>query len=78
MVNPLKCSQHPMNSNDSIGSRLPSTFHSEASNEHPLVPPSPRMVPVWPNLEEGIHHPDANPTTYPKNLQEDPITFQNF
>jgi hypothetical protein len=75
MVNPLNHPQHPVNSNDSVGSRLPSTFHSAASNEHPLVPPAPAMVPVWPNPGEGIHHPDANPTTYPTNLQEDPTTF---
>jgi hypothetical protein len=70
--------QHPTFSNDSVGSRLPSTFHSATSNEHPLVPPAPPMVPVWPNPGEGIHHPDANPTAYPTNFQEDPTTFQNF
>jgi hypothetical protein len=31
--NPLGHPQHPVNSNESIDSRLPSTFHSEVGNE---------------------------------------------
>ena len=78
IVNLLNRPQQPVNSNDSVGLRIPSTFHSTKSNEHPLVPSTPVMVLVWPNPGEGIHHPESNPTTYPANLQEDPTTFQNF
>ena len=77
LLNPLNHPQHPVNSNDSVGSRLPSTLHSTSSNEHPLAPPAPAFVTVWSNLAKGIHHPEANPTTYPTNLQEDPTVFQN-
>jgi hypothetical protein len=76
LVNPLNHPQHPVNSNDSVGSRLPSTFHSVASNEHFLAPPVPALVPVSPNPAKGIHHPEANPTAYPANPQEDPTVFQ--
>jgi hypothetical protein len=68
MVNLLNRPQHPVNSNDSVGSRIPSTFHSTASNEHPRGPPTLAMVLVWPNPGEGIQHIDANPTSYPTNL----------
>jgi len=66
-----------VNYNDSVGSRLPSTFHSTARNEHPLAPPAPMLVPVWKNPAEGIHHPEANPVANPTDPQEDPTFFQN-
>ena len=68
MGNPLNHTQHLVISNDLASSRLPSTFHSAASNEPPLVPPASPMAPAWPNPGEGIQHIDANPTSYPTNL----------
>jgi hypothetical protein len=57
MGNPFDHPQHPVNSNESIGSRLPSTFQSTASNEHPLVPPASPMAPAWSNPGEGNQQP---------------------
>jgi len=66
-----------MNSKDSVGSRLPSTFHLTTSNEHPLDPPPLALALVWTNPAEGIHHPEANPAVHLADLQEDPTFFQN-
>ena len=57
MGNPLNRPHDPMNSNDSAGSRLPSTFHSATSNEHPLVPLASLMAPAWSNPGEGNQQP---------------------
>jgi hypothetical protein len=46
LVNPLNHPQHPVNSNESVGSGLPSTFHSVVRNEDHLAPHEPPLVPV--------------------------------
>jgi hypothetical protein len=68
LVNPLNHPQHPVNSNNSVGSRIPLNFHSVASNEHPSTPPSPALVPVWLNPVEEIHHLEVDPTAYLANI----------
>jgi hypothetical protein len=64
MGNPLDHPQHPTNSNESTDSRLPSTFHSATSNDHPLVPPASPMAPARSNPGEGNQQPEANPTIF--------------
>jgi hypothetical protein len=76
LANPLNHPQQPENSNGSVGSRLPSTFHSTANNEHPSAPPAPVLVPVWPNPVEGIHHPEVNLVAHQADPQEDPSFFK--
>jgi hypothetical protein len=64
MGNPLDRPQHPANSNESSGSRLPSTFHSAASKDHPLVPLASPMAPARSNPREGHQQPEANPAIF--------------
>jgi hypothetical protein len=56
--------QQPKNFVGSGESRLPSTFHSIASNDHHSVPSAPGHA--------DLHHAEANPTVRQVEQQEDP------
>jgi hypothetical protein len=53
--NPLGRPQHPANSIESIDSRLPSTFHSEAANEQNQAPLDPMPAPARHNQKMEFH-----------------------
>jgi hypothetical protein len=72
--NPLGRPQHPAISIESVESRLPSTFHSEAANEQNQAPPDPTPAPTMHNPEDRIQP----PTTIQATFQADAEATNNF
>jgi hypothetical protein len=63
LKNPPIHNQQPEKSIVSGESRIPSTFHSNANNDHPPSPPVLGLAIVRPILVANIHQPEENSTT---------------